>query len=100
MTVSHTRRLFAEVLDTETAIRAQDRPHSRSLNLVSLPISHIGNRRLADSRNRVTGEKKKNRSIVQFCTLSGVLYRDRRGAQTASRSGYRETVLRQRSAAD
>lgn len=58
--VYSTRRLFAEVLDTEVAIRLHDRPHSRSLNLASLPISHIGNRCFAErAKSRGGGEKNR-----------------------------------------
>lgn len=39
--VYSTGRLLVEVFDTKVAIRAQDRPHSRFLNLASLPISRI-----------------------------------------------------------
>jgi len=54
--VYSTRRLFAKIFDTEVAIRMQNRPHSRSLNLASFPISHIGNRRFVDPRSRAGGE--------------------------------------------
>lgn len=69
-------RLSAEVLDTEIAIRMQDRPHSRSLNLVSLPISHIGNWLFPWISG--VGRGKKKRSAGPFSHPSFLFPRDRR----------------------
>lgn len=86
-------RLFAEVLDTEVAVRMQDRPHSRSLNLASLPISHIGNRRFVDPRSRAGeeggGQEKKSagpilHSSSLFLRDRRYLYRDRWGISRLS----------------
>jgi len=61
-----TRRLFVEIFDTEVAIRMKNRPHSRSLNLASLPISHIGNRRFVDPRSRVGGRGERSADFAPF----------------------------------
>lgn len=73
MSTPHVGLFAEEVLDTEVAIRMQDRPHSRSLNPASLPISHIGNRRLVDPRSRAgEGDEEKRRKIGRsdFAPLS------------------------------
>lgn len=62
--VYSTGRLLVEVFDTKVTIRAQDRPHSRFLNLASLPISRIIIIALVCEFSRRKREKKSAASLL------------------------------------